>query len=313
MQAMQATARNMMADPKAETGVPPTADLFRPLAGDTAALARFAERFQTAQPFPHLVLDDVLALPQRAVVDAFPGADWPHWRRLTDAYQHQKMHCGDIALLPALFRAMIVELSSPSFLGFLERVTGINGLIPDPYLSGGGLHSSGPGGILAPHTDFHSYGRLGLFRRINVLVYFNPDWQEAFGGCLELSAKGAAAPSHSIVPTFGRMVMFLTDDRSVHGFSRPILGADRWRNSLALYYYTSEDTARFSGDGQTYWQAHGRLRGTALARLLAYKVLLRGAWSLSRLAHRVNPNFRPGSAPVTDAAPGQDGGDRTAA
>jgi hypothetical protein len=297
-QTMQPTELDTLAEPGAEPGAPPPPRLFRYASHGAEALAGFAQRFEAARPFPHLVLDDFLALPQRAVVDAFPGVDWPHWRRFTDAYQHQKMHCGEIERLPSLFQAMIAELSSPSFLGFLERVTGINGLIPDPYLSGGGLHSSGPGGILAPHTDFHSYGRLGLFRRINVLVYFNPDWQEAFGGCLELSAKGAATPSHSIVPIFGRMVMFLTDDRSVHGFSRPILGPGRWRNSLALYYYTSEDTDRFSGDGETYWQAHGQLRGKALVRLLAYKVLLRGAWSLSKLAHRVNPNFRPGSAPA---------------
>jgi hypothetical protein len=302
---MQATELDRMANPGAGPGAPPPR-LFRYAFHGAEAVAGFAERFATSQPFPHLVLDDFVALSQRQVVDAFPGRDWPRWRRFTDAYQHQKMQCGDIERLPPLFQAMIAELSSPSFLGFLERVTGINGLIPDPYLSGGGLHSSGPGGILAPHTDFHNYGRLALFRRINVLVYFNPNWQEAFGGCLELSAKGAASPSHSIVPAFGRMVMFLTDDRSVHGFTRPILGEDRWRNSLALYYYTSEDTGHFSGDGETYWQTHGRLRGEALVRLLAYKVLLRGAWSLSKLAHRVNPNFRSGSAPVTAASPPTD-------
>src|SRR5205823_2319524 len=111
-----------------------------------------------------------------------------------------------------------------------------------------------------------------------VLIYFNPGWREEYGGCLELFEKGALVPTRAIIPEFGRMVLFLTDDRSVHGFSRPIVGPDRWRSSLALYYYTSEDTERFSGDGATYWQHHGRQRGARLAKLLIYKVLLRGSW-----------------------------------
>lgn len=262
-------------------------------------LALYAKQFAEATPFPYLAIDDFIAVPEHVVVDSFPGKDWQNWNVFEDAYQYQKRTCSDIGLLPLLFQQMVGELSSPGFLAFLERITGIFGLIPDPYLSGGGLHSSGPGGILAPHTDFHLYGKLNLFRRINVLIYFNPHWQEDYGGSLELFKKGARTPSRTIVPEFGRMVFFLTDDRSVHGFRNPIVGPNRWRNSLALYYYTSEDTARFSGDGVTYWQDHGRLRGSRLARLLTYKVLLRGSWMLSKLAHRVNPNFNSAASPIS--------------
>jgi hypothetical protein len=249
-------------------------------------------RFAAASPFPHLVMDDVLTLPSHIVSEAFPDPTWQHWHRFEDGYQHRKLACGDIALLPTLFRDMIHELSGPAFLAFLEGVTGIRGLIPDPYLAGGGLHSSGPGGILAPHADFHAYGRLALYRRINVLVYLNPEWHEAYGGCLELFRKGEQTPSASVVPAFGRMMLFVTDNRSIHGFTRPVTGEDRWRNSLALYYYTSEDTQDFAGDGATYWQSHGAQRGLRLLQLTAYKALLRGAWFLSKLAHQVNPNLR---------------------
>ena len=188
-------------------------------------------------------------------------------------------------------------------LRFLERVTGIRGLIPDPFLTGGGLHTSGPGGILAPHADFHHYGPLELFRRINVLLYFNPDWKAEYGGCLELYKKGDTTPTCAFEPEYGRMIMFLTDDRSIHGFTRPVSVPGRWRNSLALYYYTSEETAHFSGDHDTHWQMHGRQN---LARLYAYKGLLRVSRLFSRLAHRANPNFRPGTKPI--AREDQEGG-----
>ena len=252
-----------------------------------------SRKFAAASPFPHLVIDRALTLPPSVITDAFPDPTWRHWKRFADAYQHQKCACADIDMLPALFQDMIHTLSAPPFLAFLESVTGIKGLIPDPYLAGGGLHSSGPGGILAPHADFHSYGRLALFRRINVLVYLNEDWREEFGGSLELFRKGDTAPSASIVPEFGRMVIFITDDQSIHGFTKPVAGGDRWRNSLALYYYTSEDTAGFAGDGVTYWQTHGNPQGIEKVQLLGYKLLQRGAWFLSKYAHKLNPNLKP--------------------
>jgi hypothetical protein len=261
---------------------------------DERAVSRLHDGFASAQPFPHLVMDRFLTLPAALVQDAFPDPTWQHWKRFTDAYQHQKRACGNIEVLPSLFQDMVHELSSPSFLKFLESVSGIKGLIPDPYLAGGGLHSSGPGGILAPHADFHAYGKLALFRRINVLVYLNQEWREEYGGCLELFRKGDSEASASIVPEFGRMVMFITDDQSIHGFTKPVAGEDRWRNSLALYYYTSEDTAEFAGDGVTYWQEHGRHKGVQKLRLLGYKALQKGAWLLSKYAHALNPNLKAG-------------------
>ena len=56
-------------------------------------------------------------------------------------------------------------------------------------------HSSGPGGVLKPHSDFHNYERLGLFRRLNVLVYLNADWTADDGGSLQMWGDAAATES----------------------------------------------------------------------------------------------------------------------
>ncbi|SDD28595.1 Proline 4-hydroxylase (includes Rps23 Pro-64 3,4-dihydroxylase Tpa1), contains SM-20 domain [Sphingomonas sp. YR710] len=259
---------------------------------DAARLAELEAEFAAARPFRHIVLDDFLRLPAGQVLPEFPAPDWEGWEGFSDSYQRNKRFCGDIDRIPPLFQAMIHELSGPAFLSFMEKVSGVRGLIPDPYLVGGGLHCSGPGGILAPHADFHHYARLELFRRINVLVYFNTDWSAEDGGCLELFEKGAATAERAVVPAYGRMVMFLTDDRSIHGFSRPIAHQDRWRRSLALYYYTSEETRTFSGDSDTHWQSHGKQNMAGIARLAAYKILLRISRTFSRLAHLANPALK---------------------
>ena len=95
----------------------------------------------------------------------------------------------------------------------------------------------------------------------------------------------------TIVPTWGTCVVFETNDRSVHGFSRPIR-AGRWRHSIALYYYTSAETPGFSGDSDTHWRTHAPATGLDRLRLPLYKTLIFGSRCLSRLAHRVNPHMR---------------------
>ncbi len=263
---------------------------FRDFAGEH--VGRLAAAFEEAAPFPHLVLEDFLRLTPEEMAGVYPSPDWPHWNRRQDFYQSGKMYCRDTDVIPPLISSMLHELSSPPFLRFLEALTGIGGLIPDPYYEGGGLHCSGPGGVLMPHTDFHVYGRLRLYRRINLLLYLNPTWEESFGGCLELWEKGGVRPSKLVVPRWGTCVIFRTDDDSVHGFSQPV-GEGRWRCSLALYYYSSQEAARFSGDSFTYWRQHGTQSGLDRLRLRWYRLLTRAAHRLSNVAHRANPNKEP--------------------
>src|SRR5205085_3553897 len=164
------------------------------------------------------------------------------------------------------------ELQSGPFLQLLERITGIERLIPDPYLEGGGLHLSTGGGILAPHTDFHLYRRLGLYRRVNILVYLNPVWRPGDGGELELMHAKRPDNKVRIDPRWGRCVIFETSDISVHGFTNPVRqGAVR--RSLALYYYTSTEATVFSGDATTHWREHGIHHGMASARMVTSAAL----------------------------------------
>ena len=58
---------------------------------------------------------------------------------------------------------------------FLERLTGIEGLIPDPYFVGGGLHQIESGGKLDIHVDFNRLEKTNLDRRLNLLIYLNKD------------------------------------------------------------------------------------------------------------------------------------------
>ena len=113
---------------------------------DEAALGR---RWREAAPFPHLVLSDVLVRDPVEVAAAFPPSGWPRWGTLQDGYQVGKSFAQDIEAMPPLLRGLIHELSAQRFLTWLEYVKCFAKLIPDPYLSGAGLHLYQPGRL--PH------------------------------------------------------------------------------------------------------------------------------------------------------------------
>jgi hypothetical protein len=253
-------------------------------------IERLSEIFPQADPYPHVVVEDFLVGdPSEAL--RFPTPDWEGWRRYEGSeYQPEKMICDDIERIPEEFARLIREMCDPSFLSMMERITGIPKIIPDPYLNGGGLHSSGPGGVLKPHSDFHNYERLGLFRRLNVLVYMNADWTADDGGSLQMWGDAAATKVvRTVVPSFGTCVIFQTDFDSVHGFTDPVKGP-RYRNSIALYYYTAAEAGHYSGDTTTYWRQHEKRTGIAALRVRVYRGLLFCARGIAYVAHRVNPN-----------------------
>jgi Rps23 Pro-64 3,4-dihydroxylase Tpa1-like proline 4-hydroxylase len=123
---------------------------------------------------------------------------------------------------------------------FLAILTGIKGVIPDPYFVGGGLHQIKPGGKLAVHADFNHHEKLNLERRINVLIYLNKDWKEEYGGHFELWNKEMTRAEQKVLPVFNRCAIFSTTSISYHGHPNPLAcPPDRTRKSIATYYYSN--------------------------------------------------------------------------
>jgi hypothetical protein len=129
------------------------------------------------------------------------------------------------------------------FLEFLEQLTGIDGLIPDPHLTGGGLHMTPRGGRLGIHADFNVHQKLvhqklGLDRRLNLLLYLNNNWQAEWGGEFELWDKEVKAKVRGYLPLENRVVVFSTTDQTFHGHPEPPkCPKGAYRRSIALYYY----------------------------------------------------------------------------
>ena len=210
----------------------------------TVRVAAAARAFGSAQPFPHLVVDGVLR-PEiaSALASGFPPVDAQLWKHHLHRNAH-KFACNRQEAMPALFRQVVAELNAPPFLRVLEEVTGIGPLLADPDLEGGGLHQIQAGGFLKVHADFNVHPRSRLHRRLNLLVYLNPVWDEAWDGNLELWAADLSGCRRSIAPVLNRAVLFSTTDLAFHGHPRPLrTPSGVTRKSLALYYYTQDRPA----------------------------------------------------------------------
>jgi len=201
-----------------------------------------SKQYRTAHPFPHIVLDDFLeaGVLNRVLADFPSDKDRDYFDRDQERFKFQYPPQG---LQSGIIRNLFSELNSEAFLGFLEELTGIKGLIADPYFVGGGLHETKRGGHLGVHADFNVHEELKLERRLNLLVYLNEDWDEEYGGQLELWDKDMKECAVRVEPIFGRAVIFNTTLDSFHGHPEPLnCPPNRTRRSIATYYYSAPET-----------------------------------------------------------------------
>lgn len=199
----------------------------------------YAERYQSATPYNHICIDNFLpeAVIERVRADiaSLPDAD-----RSFDRAQERYKTSYNPDRLPAYTRHLFHAFNSRPFILFLEKMTGIEGLIPDPYFSGAGIHRVANGGHLDIHADFNQHKRMNLERRLNVLIYLNPDWREEWGGSFEVWDKQMSNKMSSFVPLYNRMVCFSTGSDTFHGNPEPVNHpTGEPRQSIALYYYTA--------------------------------------------------------------------------
>lgn len=236
---------------------------------------KLGDAFQSATPFPHMMIDDFLpADVLEPVLAEFPEADDDTWERFAKATE-VKLALADVTKMGPVTRHLLAEFNGPVFMDFLRRVTGIDGLIADHTYSGGGLHQIRPGGFLRVHSDFNRNPDLRLDRRLNALLYLNKDWSDDYGGHLELWDTDMSSAVRSYAPAFNRLVVFATTDWSFHGHPDPLTCPDdRTRRSMALYYYSNGRPAdEVSDSHSTLFQKRPGERFTAPAKVMASRLL----------------------------------------
>jgi hypothetical protein len=217
-----------------------------------AVLARAADirsEFQAATPFRHVAIDDFLDAPTcESLLRDFPSFDEKH---ATDELGRigRKAVVERVSGISPAYRRFYEYVNSAPFLQSMSDLTGIPALIADATLFGGGTHENREGQGLDVHVDFNVDERRMLHRRLNLLVYLNKEWEDSWGGAIELHSD----PRHPEVdevkrflPLFNRALVFETNEYSWHGFERISLPEGKKhlsRKSLSIYLYTKDRPA----------------------------------------------------------------------
>lgn len=204
-----------------------------------AAGQKHAEAYQSATPYPHVCVDNFLPAEvlERVRRDL---AHLPESERAFSAAQEKLKFQYNPDRLPTYTRSLFHFLNSRPVILFLEEMSGIKGLIPDPYFMGGGIHRVANGGHLDIHADFNLHKPMNVERRLNLLIYLNHEWREEWGGSFEIWDKEMKKKEASFVPLFNRMCCFSTGSDTFHGNPETVNHPEgKPRMSIALYYYTA--------------------------------------------------------------------------
>jgi hypothetical protein len=196
------------------------------------------------EPYRHIVIDNFF---DKRLADLclakFPTLDEPCWEHANDKDIEVKFRttwASEFDIPEGIVDAVRV-LNSSLFLNAMAKRIGIQKIVPDPYFSGGGLNITTRGGLLDVHVDGNYHDATGLHRRLNAIVYLNPDWQPSWGGEFGVYDKTGEVCVKKVPPTFNRLVVFDSHDFSFHGLPDPVtFPPGEPRRSIILYYYTKE-------------------------------------------------------------------------
>ncbi len=223
-------------------------------------LNQSSNEYCNADAFPHIIIDNFL---KEEYLNA--AVEYARSLKLSDAnhknlppskHAQYKYAYDRIHKFPNAVREVFEGLNKPDFINVISNLTGISNLIENnTELKGAGIHKITKGGYLKLHTDFNNYKdkKHGLLdRRINILIYLNPDWRKDYGGELWICDKKSKKCVEKVVPILNRCVIFSTTNKSIHGHPERLCieDANLHRNSLALYYYTKNKNGKtcFEGD-----------------------------------------------------------------
>lgn len=199
-------------------------------------------KFETAQPFNHVVIDNFFTDEvARNIFKDMPGYDADLDAKYDNAIEKKRTVQNWTKFSKNIYTAM-TELVSQEFTKHLRYMTNEPELVADFGLHGGGIHLHQSGDYLNVHLDYDVHPKLDMKRKLNIIVYLNPNWKEEWGGNLGMWSHDneTGQPKElikSVAPMFNRALVFDTTQNSWHGVTEGITAPEgEYRKSLALYY-----------------------------------------------------------------------------
>ena len=227
-------------------------------------------QFNSAEPFRFVKIENFLdGVSAQEIAASYPSFEHAgaQGKSFSAVNERRKIQVTDPTAFPGPVAELNRLLASAEFLADLSFMAGMPKLLADEQLIGGGMHLTGPGGRLDVHVDFNLIQDRKLHRRLNLLLYLNPVWNESWGGHIQLWDSDVRTCRQAFAPALNRCVIFETSEISFHGVVPVSPAAPCPRISFAAYYYTREAPQNWDGKAHsTIFKARPeeRLRGLVL-------------------------------------------------
>jgi len=196
--------------------------------------------FVGTPPYPMIVLDNFLPIDYankfKEECETIPNEHWSDFTRRGSSMKE----CKKLEVAPIAFD-FVNQMHSALGMEWLEKVTGIKDLIPDPHLVGAGYSRTYRGHSLKVHTDFNWNDRLKLHRMLSFIIYLNPDWDESWGGGLRFYDFNNEKVIQDVPCVHNRVIIWRYHKRGFHGYPDPLacpVGISR--NTFRLFFYVSD-------------------------------------------------------------------------
>jgi len=209
------------------------------------------EQLATVEPFPYFCIDNYLNEDfAEEIYQSFPSFQEAQQlgKEFSAINEKRKVQVTDSAKFPPAIKKLNELLASKEYVEMWAELTGIPNLLADIDLVGGGIHETNTGGHLDVHVDFNYVEEKQYHRRLNILIYFNKDWKEEYGGYLDVWDKDIKKRAGYFEPKFNRACGFITSEISFHGVTPVICPEGVTRKSFATYYYTKDAPEGWNGE-----------------------------------------------------------------
>lgn len=210
--------------------------------------------YSQGSPVPWLFFDDFL--PEdilkkvQTEINQIPKYMWTTFVR-NGSFMYE---CNKLYDFCPTIRDLTLNLNSSEFITWLEELTGIDKMLPDPHLIGAGLMRCYTGHSLKLHTDFNWNEELHLNRCLSAILYLHPEWDKSWHGELEFWDFKKEKLLHTIECKPNRLLLWNYHSKLFHGHPTPLTCPEGVsRDGLRLFYFKSNSTPNESPHRSLYW------------------------------------------------------------
>ena len=165
----------------------------------------------------YFFIDDLL--PEDFVVHIYKNFPKANEMILKKSLRENKYVAAQMNLYNSILEELIFAFQDKKIVDLIGEICQISQVIPDSNLYAGGISMMGDKQFLNPHLDNSHDKDRNQWRVLNLLYYVTPNWEESFGGNLELWPDGLQNSQTVINSKFNRLVVMATHSNSIHSVS----------------------------------------------------------------------------------------------